>query len=198
MPIQASEESVVPERFVAELLRDLDKWIAYCKIEPASPDYISIKGLVQVVGRSKMSMEDMRNHYPKSITNLKFISNVMFWIIMLKPISPIAFSKDGKIVDLPNINEHIALIWGIHTMKNFIKAGKLSEVVSNKEKNVIRAERFIDNYLKVPIYDDNPSTTKFNETKYYLRYKRYTAVNIYESFMYILLPFLYMKRSRNA
>ena len=146
--------------------------------------------LADVVTSAHRAMEDMRNHFSGSISIIKHISNIMFWLIKLKPINGSNLSADGYYLDAADVNERIALYWGMATTLDVIEAEKLSELVPAKDADKVR--RIFDYYLFSDMYGPKgrtkgERTTKFAETTFYFRFKKVTAINIYEMFLHMFV-----------
>src|SRR3989304_9377296 len=148
-----------------------------------------------VVDSTFQAMEDMRHQYPYSITIIKFISNLMFWTMRLKPISSCGLLDKGDIVNVPDINEHLAIYWGMHKITEAVKTGQLLELVNATPETIDGFRKVVVYYLSRDLYKNLKTgepirdTRKYNETVYYSRYKKTTAVNIYEVIMHLIVAY---------
>ena len=151
----------------------------------------------EVVEATRNSYQDGRHHYPFSITLLKQIAINAFWIVKLKPINNIMiFDKaTGCKANFPDVNETVAMYWAIARVAQAIKSDKLSEVITNTPANRALFLKIIDFYCNHGFYRslEDQSTVdgsyKIDELIHNLRYKKFTAVNIYEVITHLILPF---------
>jgi hypothetical protein len=181
--------------------RDIAKLAARLELLPDVG--VSLDCLSEIAKSSHGAMADMRNRYPNSVAMVKYISNVMFWIIKLKPINPCALESisTGELHEVSNINEHIALLWGMHRIVEAVKKNKMPELIYGTPEYVANVEQAMRGYMARDIYFSSSTwqpvtgTNKYSETLYYLRFKKVTAVNIYETIVHLILGY---KEGREA
>jgi hypothetical protein len=179
--------------FVETLEKDLKKLLSDFDLEIYEDFTISRPILTQAVIASKQAMIDVRMAYPYTVTGLKHISNLCYWIMKLKPISGSALKFSGERISDIAINEKIALYWGLQTILGAIRADQLKELLENSGPNLHRygyVVRFFLNeniYRSVTTQHQIPGTSKFTETVHYCRFKKMTAVNLYETFMQLIM-----------
>lgn len=119
----------------------------------------------------------------------------------LKPLNNVLLvDKDsGQEVDFPDINEHVALYWAMTRVAHAVKSNQLVEVVSYTEENLALFRSVVVFYYKYGFFrslgDKTPiaESVKVDEMTHNLRYKKFTAVNIYEIFCHLILPFRAVK-----
>jgi hypothetical protein len=168
-----------------------DDWGLY----PISDLTISLHTLFEVAHATERAMTDLRLQYPKNITMIKYIATVAFWIIRCKPINSFLADQDGAAVDAPDINEHIALSWALLSLVKSARQGVLRELIRPTRRNLSNLDRIITYYKNGSIYRNVktgipvPDTTKYKETIYYFRYKKITAVFIYEILVHLLVSY---------
>ena len=188
------------KRTIARLAAELDQEFNFLlrhdfRLEPLAPVCISHVAIFDVARSSFQAISDLRNQYPNTLSLLKYISNVMFWIVKLKPINSSALIAGDDLVIVEDVNEQLAVYWG---MKKFVQAvdhGKLAEIIDPSPKNKRRVHKVIRTYLTENIYRkpgtkvEIPNTVKYDETIFYLRYKKITAVNIYEMMLHMVVAY---------
>jgi|GEM_PF-4676176 len=149
--------------------------------------------VVQVVQSAQQAMNDMRNGYPNSISLIKYIANVCFWIIKLKPINVnLLMTKEGRRCADVMINEKAAIFWGLRRILDGVEKGKLNEILPATQGNILATRKIVDFYLKTNMFKkadgtDVANTTKFEETIHYCRYKKITSIYVYEIFMHLII-----------
>lgn len=154
--------------------------------------------VLDVAIRVEMAMKDMRNIFKSTISMLKYIGNAAFWVLKLKPINTNTLLKDGKIVSSKQINERVALAYSLKSVYNAILQDNLREIVTADEfqENSDFRKKFnklIQFYLVNNVYRNSETlvpkagSQKFNETAYNFRYKKISAVNIYEMLTHMVL-----------
>lgn len=157
--------------------------------------------LLEVAEATRASYEDGRHHYPFSISLLKQIAINAFWIVKLKPLNNVMMlDRDTKDeIDFPDINEQVALYWAMTRVAHAVKSGHLNEVVSFSEENMALFRSVVVFYYTHGFFRNTtdfkpiPESVKVDEMTHNLRYKKFTAVNIYEVFCHLILPFRAVK-----
>lgn len=194
-------------RLSATLERDFEK-ILRNSFGMNIPDHcwVCSTTMAEVADSTCSSYIDARNRYPYSISYLKQIAITTFWIVKLKPINNVMlFDKNsGKAVDFPDINEAVAIYWCMMKLSSAIKNEKLSEVVTGSPENMKNVRETIIFYYQSgfyrnvethePIVDSN----KADELTFNLRFKKFTAVNIYEVLCHLILPFRVLKSQKET
>lgn len=199
------------DREVADFVGDLFDQFVYILQDVYELDFdqqeiICLQSLTEIVVATQESFEDARAKYPYNISAIKLVSLLTFWIIKLKPINNgrLLSKKTGEKVDFPDVNEQIAIYYAILQISQFVVSGQLKEIISPQEDTVANLKRMITFYYKVGFYRDlnagdemSPvqGSEKIREVIHNLRFKRFTAVNIYEILTHIILPFRVMKDS---
>ncbi len=159
---------------------------------------ISHRILAEISISSIQSIGDMRNSYPHTVSSIKYISNIAFWIVKLKPImiNALVVAEAGekpRCVSDSKINEKIAFIWLLHKICRLTKDGQFKEIIDDSEKSMLILKNFVQNYISGNMYknvaDGQPVdlSSKFNETVHNSRYKKITAINIYEMITHALV-----------
>jgi len=163
---------------------------------------ICLTTLKQVATSTEESFLDARAKYQYNISAIKLVSLLAFWIIKLKPISNSGFvsKSSGKVVDFPDVNEQVAIYLAILQISQFVISGKLVEIISPQDDTVANLRRMIAFYYNIGFYRDVENemkpvegSEKIREVIHNIRFKRFTAVNIYEILTHIILPFRVMK-----
>lgn len=168
------------------------------KIDDDQEFWLSTEALDQVVYQSNKSLTDFRHRYPFSITAFKHLSIIAFWIIKLKPINTLGLKRNGNLVDYPEMNETFALTWLIQSVIDHVENNRVPEFIESTETSKKMVTEMFTCFQNDLIYsNDNEEqngdmrdfeNNKFYETRYYMRYKKMTAINIYESIISMLLP----------
>lgn len=200
----STEETVELEEFTHHLKQHLKQILSdrfsYGTIEGF---WISDDVLLDAVYNANRALRDWRHHYSGNVTVLKYVSNVVFWISNLKPIYPAGLTKKGQRCEHKSINEELALMWAVATIRSDIEEGNLQEVISAKEENIhifdMLIKRYVNDniYRKTTIEEHDEVCTKYEETIHHLRYKKFTAINLYEILMHLIVPFQYMKSEKD-
>ena len=138
----------------------------------------------------------MRHRYPFSVSIVKYISNTIFWLIKLKPINACGLTAidSGCLAEVRDINEQIALYWGMEMMLRAVTTNYIPELITSSPENVKNVRAIMYSYIKNNVYFDKKGfpmegTQKYKETVYYFRYKKFTAVNIYEMIVHMIIGF---------
>lgn len=147
--------------------------------------------IYEVCRSTQQAMGDLRNVYPGTVTTVKYISNVCFWIVKLKPINENMMVRNGDVrLDLW-INEKIALSWGIRKLLIAVQTDNLRELIPKEElRQFIKiTDHYIDENMFTSVSNGSPIDTsdKFTETVHNTRYKKTTSINFYEMFMHLIV-----------
>lgn len=164
-------------------------------------DWISVHVLSEVCYQSRLSLKDFRHRYPYNITALKYLSVVCFWIIKLKPLNVEGFrDENGRKMGVPNINERVAVNWLLMNVCALAKSKQINEITDGLDRFDDLLVESVKFHKNESIYDedepkrsrdlplDYSAETKSHETAYYMRFKKMTAINIYESLIHLLIP----------
>jgi hypothetical protein len=174
------------EKELTKLLRDFD-------LQSYEGFTISRPVLMQIVHSSREAVQDIRNSYPHTVSGLKHISNLCYWIMRLKPVNSSALKRKGRRISDVAINEKIALYWALQKILRSIKEEKLRELVTNSKPNIARFRYVVRFFLKEDLYtsisekQQIKGTSKFVETVHHCRFKKITAINLYETFMQLIM-----------
>ncbi|WP_138511611.1 hypothetical protein [Maricaulis alexandrii] len=166
---------------------------------PARLGWASSRTMADVARQSIQSMKDYRHRYPFAVSPLKYISVITFWIVKLKPINVMAFKRNGRWVESTNLNERVAYIWMRDKILQAAQSGDLKGFLASDESIVLAIENMFETIENETLYEEGDSDSvdpddnrlrnnKQYETLYYLRFKKITAINIYESILHLLLP----------
>ncbi len=171
----------------------LDILVNHFEVEPVEDDWLCTETLAEVAFQAVSSTNDFRHRYPHSVTAIKYISIVAFWINKLKPINGLALKQDGEWVSCPNVNERVALRWIEATLWRLFKENRIQEFLpfnsdtESSVKKIFNLYFYGDTYIS-ELLEGDARNNKSYESAYYMRYKKMTAINIYESLIHMLLP----------
>ena len=116
-----------------------------------------------------------------------------FWVIKLKPLNSLGLRKDGVPVECSDINERMTLRWVQMTIWTLIEQNKIPEILPRDDAIKASVNHIFDSYFNEDLFGrsadpEDPGSKKSYETGYYMRYKKMTAINIYESLVHLFLP----------
>jgi pantothenate kinase-related protein Tda10 len=135
---------------------------------------------------SEQSMGDLRATPSHTISAVKNVCIVAFWISRLKPLNINVVERTDKGLKQVNeylINEKIAIYWAILNIIRLFNNDKLLELGANKIENIKKFRIQANMLLKNSIYkhiDQKKSWTKYQEIAYHMRYKKISSVNLYD------------------
>ncbi len=164
-------------------------------------EWLSQNCLIQVAEQAVRSAEDFRHRYPYHVTAIKYVSIVSFWIIKLKPINVMGLRQGEDLVQCSDVNERVAIRWIQKQIWVLLDGNCIPEFLPNSDEVRAKVKEVFQFYFYHNLYDRvngsgeagdeyelDPSRNKFYETSYYMRYKKMTAINIYESLIHMFLP----------
>lgn len=160
-------------------------------------EWLSDESLSQVCEQSVKSLSDFRHRYPHTITAFKFLSIVVFWIIKIKPVNGLALKKDDKHLDWPDVNEQLALKYIQYAICRMLEKDKVPEFLVSNQQTKDMTHQIFKILFEHELYQhkdqdekikDSYRNNKIYETAYYMRFKKMTAINIYESLTHLFLP----------
>jgi hypothetical protein len=177
------------------LLSDFRVQTVEVRLDDNAIENLTLNVLVisDIVHSAEQAMHDLRNSYPHTISMLKYISNVCYWIIRLKPVNCNFLMRDNTRITDIRINEKLALYWGLFQILKCIKDSKLVELVEGTPENMQKFCSVVLFFLETNLYStvtdrgELADTSKYKETVHYSRYKKVTAINIYEMFMHLIV-----------
>jgi hypothetical protein len=162
---------------------------------PFSELTISGAALYEAAARAQEALKDLRSQYYRNVSTIKYIATVMFWIVKCKPINSILVDSGGSLIDAPEVNEHVALNWGLKKLLEYAQDGQLRELIPNTRahnkglRKIIYFYKYRDIYRNAESGEGVPNTTKYGETVYYFRCKKITAVYIYEILLHMIVSY---------
>jgi hypothetical protein len=142
----------------------------------------------------------LRNTYPYTAAGLKHISNVTYWIMRIKPINEDLLKVDQRRAVDFTINEKIAMLWAMQNILKSVRENRLRELICDTDQNRRSLEAFLGYFFNSDLYTTIDSgepvagTSKFKETVHYCRFKKITAINLYEMFMQIIMAVNFTNR----
>lgn len=167
------------------------------QLSPVEGEWLSQATLAEVAFQTIKSLDDFRHRYHTSVASFKYLSVICFWIMKLKPVNTLGLKRDGAWISCSNINERIAHRFLMEDVYILMATDAVTEFISVDDAMLTTYAETWNTYFAAEMYTrpdgtdagiERRQTTKAYETVYHMRFKKMTAINIYESLIHMLLP----------